>query len=356
MRTSETPRDLAEELRNGPIPHRVRKAGEGRRLLDYVLDTFPAVAHDELVQAVHDGRFRLLDGVALGPDSILGPGQTLLADVLAPVPEDPFAYPPPARLTEILRDPWLLAVDKPPSLLCYPLGPRRIAALTLAERALDQDGEPTELRPLHRLDRETSGVLLFAREIEADRRVKRAFQNRKVAKSYLALVRGALPDGEHTISGPIGPDDGGPIRMKMRVRPDGQTAETVVRTLGRFGDDDWGPAGRGYSWVEARPKTGRTHQIRVHLAWMGHPLVGDKMYIDEGRGFLAMWNHRLDEEEIRRLGHRRHALHAWTIVLTHPILEGMLALRAPVPPDLLEFALLRGGSAPDPLPHDEVPT
>jgi 23S rRNA pseudouridine1911/1915/1917 synthase len=324
-------------------------------LLDYVLRTFPAVAHGELVAAVHDGRFRLSTGEPLGPSSTVQVGMTLLADVLPPVPEDPFALPLPERIDELFCDPWLVAIDKPPSLLCYPLGARRVAAMSLLQRQLATRGEPNELRPLHRLDRETSGVLLFARELEADRRIKKAFQKRRVAKAYLALVRGRTPEGTHEITVPIGPDDGGPIRMRMRVRPDGQPAETVVRALGSFGETPWPDGSRGYTWVEARPRTGRTHQIRVHLAWMGHPLVGDKLYLDDGRAFLAMWDHRLDQGEIDRIGHARHALHAWTTALAHPMLGTMLHLRAPLPADLLAFATRHGGGAPMEPERLEVP-
>lgn len=340
------PLDFAAELKNGPVPHKVRLVGEGMELLPYVLDTFPAVARPELVAAVHEGRFRTIEGEVLGPSTTLRRGQTLLADVLAAVPEDPWALPLPSRLTELFRDRALLAIDKPPSLLCYPLGPRRVAALSLAERQLAADGENPELRPLHRLDAQTSGVLLFAREIEADRRIKRAFERRLVQKSYIALVRGRFPDGEHAVDSPIGPDDGGPIRMRMRVRSDGQAATTVLRSLGGFGDRRWPDGSMGCSWVQARPLTGRTHQIRVHLASVGHPIVGDRMYLDGGEGFLAFWDHRLDEALLARVGHRRQALHAEQCRLDHPLDGTPLLLRAPVPEDLLRLAEAEGGGPP----------
>lgn len=347
--------DLVTDLRQGPVPHKVRRKGDGQRLLDYVSDTFPAVARDELLVAVHDGRFRTLDGDSLGPDSILRFGQTLLADVLAAVPEDPFALPLPEALSVLYQDDALVAVDKPPSLLCYPLGPRRVAALSLMERQLLRAGESPELRPLHRLDAQTSGILLMAREIEADRRIKKAFERRQIHKGYLALVRGRVDGAWREIDGPIGPDDGGPIRMRVRVRSDGQPAFTRVRGLGSFGDRIWPDGSVGCSWVQALPLTGRTHQIRVHLASIGHPIVGDRLYVDDGRAFLAFWEGTLDATEITRVGHARHALHAEQIVLRHPHDRQWLHLRAPVPQDLLALATLEGGGPPEPPDPVEAP-
>ena len=159
-------------------------------------------------------------------------------------------------------------------------------------------------------------------------------------------MRGCLAAGERTIDAPIGPDDGA-IRIRMRVRPDGQTAQTVVEAIGHFGDEDFGPAGRGYTFVHARPRTGRTHQIRLHLAHIGHPLVGDKLYVDGGRSFLRWWDGDFDAADVGRLGLPRHALHAAWVRLRHPTSGEPLAVRAPVPSDLLAFARERGGAAPE---------
>ncbi len=116
--------------------------------------------------------------------------------------------------------------------------------------------------------------------------------------------------------------------------------------LQRFGEKDWGAAGRGYTWVEAVPLTGRTHQIRVHLAHLGHPLVGDKIYCDDGIAFLRRWDGQMDESDLARLELPRHALHALDLGFAHPATGEGVVLRAPVPPDLVTFMEERGAQHP----------
>ena len=341
-------------LRDHPIPHRVRRSGEGSVLRDYLLDVVPDSNRAAVDQAIAEGRFHWRgEEEPLGGDAPMRPGETLMADVPDMTPDDPFLPPPPETITELLRDDALLVVDKPAGLLCYPLGPRKVAAQSIAQLQLAADGIDDSLRPLHRIDRETSGILMFARTLEADRRVKEAFRERAVRKSYLAIARGRIDAGTRTVDAPIGPE-GASIRMKMAVRVDGKPARTVVRTLGWFGDDDFASAGRGFTWVEARPITGRAHQIRVHLSHLGHPLVGDKMYCDGGEAFLKWWDGALDVAMIERLGMPRQALHAWTLVLRHPIHGEPTRLESPPPADMLAFARQRGGEAPPDPPREET--
>lgn len=252
----------------------------------------------------------------------------------------------PTQLAELHLDQHLLVVDKPAGLLSHPLGPQKVAALSMARAQLERRGQSGELRPLHRLDRETSGVLLMARTPLADQRIKKAFETRAVSKKYLCLVRGHLEAGSRTVRAPVVRDADGPIRIRMRTDPQGLPAETEFEAIGWFGEDSWGSYGVGYSWVLARPRTGRTHQIRVHLAHLGYPVVGDKLYIDEGRAFLRRWDGRLNEADIEALGMNRQALHAWTTELQHPVNNCTLTLHAPVPKDMLEFAAAHGGNMP----------
>jgi 23S rRNA pseudouridine1911/1915/1917 synthase len=344
---------LRTERPEVPVPHHVRAGGDGLPLLQYLLRHFPSIPSDLVERAVSEGRFELDGGSVLAADSPVRHGQTLLAWVPDPELNDPHGRPPPDRLCLLHRDEHLLAVDKPAGLLCYPLGARRASAQSIAERQMEADFENPELRPLHRIDRETSGVLMFARNVDADRRIKKAFQKRRVRKSYLALVRGRMPGGMQRVSAPIGPDEGGPIRVRMRVRSDGQAAETMFRTIASFGDDDWGEAGHGYSWVECRPVTGRTHQLRVHLAHLGHPIVGDKIYLDDGAAFLRRWEGTLDGDDLERLGLWRHALHAWSLSMPHPVDGRPLQLLAPVPQDMSEFSRRHGGEDPAPPQEEE---
>lgn len=333
------------DLKDHPIPHRVKRSGEGMRLDAYLLQVVPKATQTGVAEAIAEGRFSWRgEDAPLGPDARMLAGETLMADVPDMTPADPFLPVTTEPLPVLYCDEHLYVVNKRAGLLSYPLGPRKVAARSLGELQLSAAGEAPELRPLHRIDRETSGVLMFARQIEADRRVKKAFQERAVQKTYLAVVRGHLAN-ERTIDGRIGPEDGD-IRIKMRVREDGQKAKTLVRPLSHFGSDDWGAAGRGYTFVEAHPLTGRSHQIRLHLAHIGHPLVGDKLYIDGGSVFLRWWDGDYNAADLERLGMARHALHAWTVSLIHPIDETPIRLIAPIPADFVTFARQHGGAPP----------
>lgn len=330
--------DAHKSLEDQPVPHRVRRAGQGRPLLEYVLETFKTTPADALEVAVRAGRFRLApDGPVLHADSTLEAGQILLADVPAQVVADPWLGPPPEALDLLLHDDDLVVADKPAGLLSYPMGPRKIAAQSLVQRQLERMGQRWELRPSHRLDRETSGLLMWARHIVADRIIKKAFSQRRISKSYLALVRGRLEEPV-LVDAPMGPSDG-TIRVKQVVRKDGKEARTQFTPLGSFG----GPGERGWSWVWVRPLTGRTHQIRVHLAHIGHPIVGDKIYCDDSIAFLRWWDGVLDDSDLQRLELPRQALHAWTMSLAHPMTGERLSLVAPAPPDIVAFAAARGG-------------
>jgi 23S rRNA pseudouridine1911/1915/1917 synthase len=334
-----------QDLADNPVSHRVRVSGEGRPLLDYLLELLHKIPGDEVREAIAEGRFRIGQGPSLTADSILGAGQLLLADVPGRNPIDPFLPPPPQRLDELFRDEHLLAVCKPAGLLCHPMGTHKVAALSIAARQLQEDGEATELRPLHRLDRETSGVLLMARNHRADAAVKAQFERRSVSKSYLALVRGRMIPEECLVDAPIGADNG-PIRIRMRVHAKGKSASTRLRPLQHFGDADFGEAGAGFTWVEALPLTGRTHQIRVHLAHIGHPIVGDKLYCGDGEAFLKKWRGELSQRDIDELGLPRQALHAQSLALRHPVSGEELRLTAPPAEDLLNFARRHGSQWP----------
>ncbi len=309
-------------------------------LLDYLLATFSSVPPEDLRRSVEEGRFQLQGGDVLEAHSTLHAGQTILASVPHRGVEDPWLPPPPSSLDVLVLDKDIVIVDKPPGLLSYPLGPRRASVLSVFAAQLAREGADNELRPAHRLDRETSGALMMTRHLEADRRIKKAFVDKKIGKSYVAIVRGELQEAQ-VVEAPIGPDKGGAIRIRMAVRDDGRPASTELKPLQTFGRGE-----RRWTWVEARPLTGRTHQIRLHLAHAGHPIVGDKIYCDEGLAFLRWWDGKLGDEDLARLELPRHALHARTLRLEHPMTGEALDIKAPIPQDLLDFAQQHGGRAP----------
>lgn len=200
----------------------------------------------------------------------------------------------------LFRDPHLVAVDKPPGLAVHRgWSQDRQVAMTLVRDTVGQ-----WVYPIHRLDRATSGVLLFALEPEGVTKVQAQFQDGTVEKLYLALVRGITPEAG-TIDHPV-------PRTKNGPRVD---AVTDFRRLGTF---------ERYSLVEARPRTGRLHQIRRHFKHLSHPLIGDVRY---GKGE----HNRLFRE---RFGLHRLALHASQLAFTHPFSGEPVILRAPLPADL----------------------
>ncbi len=213
----------------------------------------------------------------------------------------------------------LLAVNKPAGLPTLPDGYCRDAPNLIAhlQQAFGR------LWAVHRLDKETSGVILFARTAEAHRRLNAQFASRQTAKVYHALVIGRPTWDEHTIDLPLRPD--GDRRHRTVVDVDrGKPSVTRCRVLARFA---------AYSLLEARPLTGRPHQIRAHLAAEGLPLVGDLLYAGQGgglRGEAGIVLRRLltDDAPLARLG-----LHARALTIAHPISGVSLTLEAPYPAD-----------------------
>ena len=185
-----------------------------------------------------------------------------------------------------------------------------------------------DLAPLHRLDRATSGVLLFAHEGPCRSLLGRAFAEGRVEKVYLALVRGVPPE-EGVIDWPIPKNEGG-----ERV-----AARTTFRTLGTVEVEGLGPGGEGarrFAWVEARPDTRRFPQVRRHLKPLGHPLVGDSNY---GEG-------RINRFFRDKVGLGRLALHASSIAFDHPTTAERVAVKAPLPADLAELFAQRHAAGP----------
>jgi 23S rRNA pseudouridine1911/1915/1917 synthase len=230
---------------------------------------------------------------------------------------------PPVEVTyRILhRDGWLLVVDKGPGAPVHPV--RSFRTRTVLTR-LRVDLKEPGLKPAHRLDRETSGVLMFARNRRALTALMNQFKGGRVAKKYLAVVRGSPEFDSKTLELSLGRDPDFPVRCRMRPGS-GRPAVTEFTVVRRQADR---------ALVSAVPRTGRQHQIRVHLAALGHPILGDKLYQEDGRPYLAMLRDALDPKTVERLGHHRHALHAESLELEHPRTGEKLRIRAELPADL----------------------
>ncbi|MEZ4427343.1 MAG: RluA family pseudouridine synthase [Nannocystaceae bacterium] len=299
---------------------------DGLRLDRFLASRIARLSRARVQAIVRDGQVRRATGERLVRASTrVRAGEVIVIDRPAPI------EPPVVRDYTILsQDAALLVLDKPAGLPVHPSARYHLNTLTalLRERMGDDHG----WQLAHRLDRETSGVLLLGQRGAPASALKRAFARREVEKRYWALVHGPLAT-TRVIDMPLGPALNSAVRIKMGPRPledGGLEAITEVTPLatGRLRDQP-------ITLVEARPRTGRQHQIRVHLAAIGHGVVGDKLYgLDERRFLEVVEGGRPVAALEAELGLGRHALHARTLRLRHPVDDRPLELVAPWPEDL----------------------
>jgi 23S rRNA pseudouridine1911/1915/1917 synthase len=195
----------------------------------------------------------------------------------------------------------VLVVNKPADLVCHPTKAGPLSSLIARVRLhLGTD----EGRLVNRLDRETSGVVLVAKGAVVAGELGRLVAG-PTDKRYWAIVHGHLPDTELRIVAPLGKDVNSPVAIKDCVRDDGAAAETRVRVIRTFMQGD-----EPFTWAEVTPLTGRKHQIRIHLAHAGFPIVGDKLYGGDEQRYLRLVEGRLTDEDRAALRMTSHALHA----------------------------------------------
>jgi 23S rRNA pseudouridine1911/1915/1917 synthase len=242
----------------------------------------------------------------------------------------------PEDVVERYLDDSLLVLDKPAGLPIHPTA--RYHHNTLVKLLERRHGPALRADPAHRLDRETSGLLVCGRGPEASRALMRAFQSGAVHKQYLAVVEGHPPDA-FLVDAPIAE---GTAEVRIAVRIDaraGKPALTRFAVERRFVRD-----GAPFAVLRCFPETGRQHQIRVHAREAGFPLVGDKIYGPDPGYFDRFSKHCLEPEAWARLRLSRHALHATRLAFPHPATGAPLAFESPMPPDLSDFCLGAPGS------------
>jgi 23S rRNA pseudouridine1911/1915/1917 synthase len=300
----------------------------GQRLDAWLARRLPALSRSRLQALIDEGHV-LLDGTRTRPSVRLRPGQAVRVHVPSPVPAEP--QPEDIPIAVVHEDAHLLVVNKPAGLVVHPGAGRSRGTLVnaLLRHVHDLSGVGGVVRPgiVHRLDRGTSGLLVVAKDDETHRSLVRQFAGRTVEKEYVALVLGSPALGSGEVDSPIGRD---PVhRKKMSVRaPRGREARTSWRVEERFD---------GAALLRVRIHTGRTHQIRVHLASIGHPVAGDAVY---GGKRTPSSRRGAAREAFASL--ERPALHAARLAFTHPATGERLAFEAPLPADLLSvLALLR---------------
>ena len=294
---------------------------------DLAVSAVAGISRAHAQRLIADGRALVAGRRARASDRLRG-GELLSIRLSAP--PDPDLVPEAIPLSVAYEDETILIVDKPAGLVVHPSAGHASGTLVHALLGRSRDrGEPLGSiagvgRPgiVHRLDKETSGLLVVAKTDAAQASLMRQFGDRTIEKEYVALVRGAAPAARGRIEAPVGRDPRD--RQRMAVVAGGREAVTEYEALGSAG---------GYTLLALRPRTGRTHQLRAHLAYLGLPIAGDLRYGGgTGPGGLA-----------------RHFLHATRLTLDRPLDGRRLGAWSELPPDLAA-ALAAAGIASDRLP------
>jgi 23S rRNA pseudouridine1911/1915/1917 synthase len=292
----------------------------GLRLDAYLASRLPGLSRTR-IQEIIDSSLIGPSGRRLKSSSRINDGLrfTLLreAEVEAPLPEIPILY----------EDDSLVILDKPAGVPVHPAG-RYLNHTVTAFLATRFASRPD---PAHRLDRETSGVLVCGKGSAATKLLKAAFARGEVDKRYVTLVEGWPKERRFTVDLPLELGQG-TVRLRMEVRQ-GKRAVTDFAVLRRLQTH----TGERLALVSARPRTGRQHQIRAHLHAVGFPVVGDKIYGSDERIFLRFIEGQLSDEDRASLRIPRQALHARRVTLIHPIDGGLRSFRSPLPADLAAF-------------------
>lgn len=259
------------------------------------------------------------------PATLVVPGMVLqLTRRREPEPDTP------KHLPILHRDQDLLVVDKPAGLPMHPSARYYQGTLVTLARALAEEGEKPD--PAHRLDRETSGIVLCGLRSDITRKLKMAFERNQIEKAYLAVVEGWPPEDRFEVKLPLSVG-GDTVRIRSVIdRANGKPAHTRFQVLERRE-----VRGERFALVRCEPITGRQHQIRIHIASSGFPIVGDKIYGHDEQIFIRFTEKALTEDDMRKLRLPRHALHASELRFRHPGDGREMRVVSPLPPDLAEL-------------------
>ncbi|HEX4047624.1 MAG TPA: RluA family pseudouridine synthase [Elusimicrobiota bacterium] len=295
------------------VPFRALKEHAGLRLDAFLVARLHRYSRANVQKLIDDGRVSVA-GRSVKASRRVAERETVL--IRYPRAAEP---PVPHEVMPVLyQDDSLVVIDKPGGTLSHPTD--KILHNTVTAILARQLGRKVFLA--HRLDRETSGAQVLALDADAARSLYEQFLGRTVRKEYLAVVFGDVAWKRKLLDAPLGPE-GGEIRVRQAVGA-GQPAVTEFTRLATDGK---------LSLVSGRPKTGRLHQLRAHLAHLGHPVVGDKLYVGSGEAYMKAVRGELGRADLDALGADRQLLHAWKLSFDHPVTGRRLELEAPVPAD-----------------------
>lgn len=283
-----------------------------KRIDVFLASLLKDLSRSYIQKGIEEGWVRV-NGKFVKPNYKLKKGDIIEAEIPAPKPLS--LEPENIPLDIIYEDQDIIVVNKPRGMVVYPAPGNYSGTLVnaLLHHTKDLSGINGVLRPgiVHRLDKDTSGVIVVAKNDQAHRELVNQFKNKKVKKKYLAIVWGKILEDKATIEAPIGRHPVKRIEMAVDAKH-GKEAITHFKVIERFGD---------FTFIEVDIETGRTHQIRVHMSYIGHPIVGDPVYSRKKNPFNI----------------KGQALHAFRLGLYHPRKGEFMTFEAPVPEDFNEI-------------------
>ena len=297
----------------------VDEASAGQRLDNYLMRHLKGVPKTHVYRIIRSGEVRINKGRCSADSRVQAGDEIRLPPVrISAQAQAKAERPAPGReFPLLLEDAQLLAIDKPAGVAVHGGSGVSFGVIEQLRQARPQT---VWLELVHRLDRETSGILLVAKKRSALTHLQDQFRERETGKTYLALVQGEWPAKLKVIDQPLHkfllPDGERRVKVTHKDDPDGMRSITLVKVAQRLA---------GCTLLEVTIKTGRTHQIRVHLASQGHPIAGDDKYGD------FEWNKALQKQGLKRM-----FLHAWRLQFNHPASGERVALQAPLPAELQE--------------------
>ncbi|KAA9014229.1 RluA family pseudouridine synthase [Sphingobium limneticum] len=300
----------------------ISEAQNGLRLDRALADLLPDLSRERIKGLIGEGQVSCAQVSKINASMKVALGQTYTVTLPAPVPLDTVAQDIP--LTIVHEDADLIVVDKPAGLVVHPAagnldGTLVNALLHHCEGQLSGIGGVARPGIVHRIDKDTSGLLVVAKSDKAHEGLARQFKDHSIDRLYAAIVYGVPVPAFGTVDAWVGRSDADRKKMAVHREGRGKHAVTHYRMVERL---------QGAAMVECRLETGRTHQVRVHMHHIGHPLIGDPVYGRERKGFKSI---------LETLGFKRQALHAKSLGFIHPVTSERLLFQSVLPSDMQEL-------------------